>query len=244
MSPLNVTSFLVSLVLLSAASNCDGQTKSNQLAGDKAAIEMVDRMLESIGGKKAWREARSIKVELIGYYAQEENPWKEVFWLDLDTARGRFIIKSETKDEVIAWTPESGWHMTDGVVEAQDSARHHLEMEYWKRQAIVVFHRLATGLPKTRVELREDENIIKVLEAGTDDVVAEFRVNKKGEPVQWGTTIGDNEMEHVFGPLKNFENLSFPVWGATASGVWRYTHSAISLSTSPPLVSYDPPRRD
>jgi len=218
-----------------------GFQKANPLEGDPDAIALTNKMLRSIGGEKIWREAQSIKVEMVGYSAQEQGPWDETFWIDLDRAYGRFIIKSKTKDEIIAWTPKSGWHMSNGVVEAQDSARHNLEMEYWKRQSVVVFHRLASGIPRTKVVMGESDFKFDVIDAETDQFIAQFTINKLGEPVRWSTKIGDRDMGHVFGPLKKFKNVTLPEWGATSSGMWRYLHTSISLSKSPPPVSYDPP---
>ena len=216
---------------------------NHKLEGDEKAIALVNKMLHAIGGVNVWQEAKSIKVELVGYFAKEQDPWNETFWIDLTSARGRFIIKSKTKDQVIAWTPDGGWNMSDGVVVAQDSARHSLEMEYWKRQSVVVFHRLATGVPKTKVKMGDNEYRFDVFDAKNNQFIAQFTVNKKGEPIKWSTKIGEHELEHVFGPLKKFKNVSLPLWGATSSGMWRYQHKSISLSNSLPPVSYDPPSK-
>lgn len=234
--------FLLSLLVLSVV--IAGFQSTAKLKGDEKAISLVQKMLTALGGEKQWKEAWSIKVELTGYYAIEQHAWTETFWLDLTQAYGRFIIKSESKDELIAWTPASGWQMKDGVLEDQDSARHNLEMEYWKRQPIVVFRRLASGVPETRVEMLEDENKFKVIDAASGSFIAQFTVNKIGEPIYWSTEIGDMQMEHVLGPLRKFGTLYFPAWGSTASGMWRYEHQNVSLSKDSPPVSFDPPEQE
>ena len=233
---------IVITLLLICLSFLSFQNMNSQLEGDKKAIVLVKKMLYSIGGEKIWKEAKSIKVELIGYSAEEKHPWDETFWIDLNRAQGRFIIKSKTKNEEIAWTPKNGWHMTDGKVVPQDSARHSLEMEYWKRQSVVVFHRLATGIPKTKVKMGDNEFKFRVFDMKNNEFIAQFTVNKKGEPIKWSTKIGDHQLEHIFGPLKRFNNVSLPIWGTTSSGKWRYEHKSILLSDSLPPINYEPPR--
>lgn len=217
------------------------QKAGHSLEGDKDAIALANKMLETIGGKSIWKEAQFIYVELTGYYAREQDPWDETFWMDLNRPRGRFVLKSETKDQVIAWTPEGGWDMNNGTVVPFDSAHHAFEMAYWNIQPVVVFHRLATGIPQTRVEMGDNKFRFDVFDSKSNKLVAQFAVNMKNEPIKWGSKIGDREFEHVFGPLKKFNKVIQPSWGAVLSGIWRYEHKLISLSTSPPPVTFDPP---
>ncbi len=184
---------------------------------------------------------RTIRIELRGYYAREQEPWYETFWMDLENPRGIFELKGETTDRVIAWTPEGGWELSDGTVETMDSTRHAFELEYWKRQPVVIFHRLARGVPATRIGMGTNKYRFDVFDVESGELLAQFAVNMKGEPITWGTSIGEREFEHVFGPIDEFNNLRMPKWGATITGIWRYLHKSVSLTQSLPPVSFDPP---
>jgi hypothetical protein len=214
---------------------------SDLLDGDQKAVALAERMLETLGGKAIWAQARTIRIELRGYYAREQEPWYETFWMDLENPRGRFELKDEKTERVIAWTPEGGWEVSDGNVEAMDSARHAFELKYWKRQPVVIFHRLARGIPATRVEMGTNEYRFDVFDVESSELLAQFAVNMKGEPIKWGSSIGEREFEHVFGPIEEFNNVLMPKWGATIAGIWRYEHKSVSLTQSQPPVSFDPP---
>ncbi len=88
-----------------------------------------------------------------------------------------------------------------------------------------------------------DEYRFDVFDAESGELLAHFAVNMKGEPIKWGASIGDREFEHVFGPLQQFDGFRLPGWGATVAGIWRYEHVAASLSSSAPLISFEPPSK-
>ncbi len=216
---------------------CSGQ----QLSGDKQALDLVERMFQTIGGTSAWEKAQSIYVELKGFYAREEEPWDEVFWMSLNQPFGKFILKRPTGDQIIAWTPKGGWDQQGDKVNLIDSTRHVFELAYWKRQALVVFHRLASRTPLSRVEIGDDQFSFNVYDQSSNDFIASFVLNKKGEPIKWSSKIGDQEFQHVFGPMQSFGNVNQPSWGATPSGVWRYEHQKITLSDEFPPVTFETP---
>jgi len=142
---------------------------------------------------------------------------------------------------VIAWTPEGGWERDGEAIERLDEDRHRFELEYWRRQPVVIFRRLALGMPPTRIRPGDAEGRFDVLDAGTGELIAQFAVNASGEPIKWGASIGDREFEHVFGPLKAYGDLRLPAWGATTAGIWRYEHESAALSAEPLPVSLEPP---
>jgi hypothetical protein len=210
------------------------------LEGDAAAVELAERMLETLGGHAAWGRAQTIHVELRGYYAREVEPWEESFWMSLEAPRGRFELKGPTTDRVIAWRPEGGWELDHGKLEPLSEDRHRFELAYWARQPVVIFHRLALGQPRTRVEPGDDEGRFDVLDAATGERLAQLAVNAKGEPIKWSTALGDDEFEQVFGPLATYGDVRLPKWGATIAGVWRYEHEAVALGAGPLPVSLEP----
>jgi hypothetical protein len=215
-----------------------------QLSGDEEASALVQRMLETLGGRDTWAQARTIYIELRGYYAPEPEPWVERYWIDLEVPRGRYEIRSGESERVIAWTTAGGWESRDGVVEPQSEERHALEQAYWARELTVVIRRLAAGVPASRLELDSISNglrTITVIDARSGEPLSQLTLTPTAEPVRWSATINEDTHERVLGPLEEYDGVRIPRWGATPSGIWRYEHLAASLSSEPPPVSFEPP---
>lgn len=232
---------LTMTVVLTACLWAPGNSDAAVLTGDPEAVALAERMLGTLGGRDVWADARVIEVKLRGYYAREHEPWNETFWMDLDKPNGRFELRGGDVDRTIAWTPEGGWELANGEIETFDEERHSFELDYWKRQAVVVFHRLAKG-EGIRVANGDNEFRFDVFDAASDELLAQFAVNVKGEPTKWGAKIGEREFEQVLGPLESYGKLRLPRWGATLSAVWRFEHQHVALSPDPISVSLEPPK--
>ena len=214
---------------------------------DDKANQLKDKLLSTIGGKDIWKNAGAIKVELIGHYVIEEVPWREKFWLDYEKPRGKYEIKSETTDRLIAWTTQNGWELKDGNFEYQEASRHKVEMEYYHSEPTVVFHKIAKddsdiilGIDSTDSALRK----LVVMDKITKDTLCTIGVNLKSEPIYWSTKLGDRKIERVLGPLQDFgDDVRLFSWGASPDGKWRYEHISISLLESvPDQITFDPPQ--
>lgn len=210
-------------------------------ADDDDAPSIAARLLETLGGAPAWAAARSIRVELRGYYAREHRPWTETYWMDLEAARGRFELRGGDADRTIAWTPEGGWEEKDGAVEPMSGARHDLEMAYWRRQPAVLFRRLAQGEIEIRAAEGTDETAVEAVDLASAEVLARFVLNLESEPTKWRARIGEHEIDHLLGPLATYGRIHFPAWGGSVDGIWRYDHLTIELSDSPFDASVEPP---
>lgn len=210
-------------------------------APDSTAPHTSARLLEALGGRPAWAEARSIRVVLRGYYAREHRPWTETFWLDLEAPRGRFELRDGDVDRTIAWTPNGGWEERDGTVEPMPEARHAVEMAYWRRQPFVLFHQLAQGKVDLRLAAGDDDSTLRAIDLATGETLARFAVNLAGEPTKWLARIGDHEIEHLLGPLEPYGQIRFPRWGGSVDGVWRFDHISIELGSAPFDAPLQPP---
>jgi hypothetical protein len=215
------------------------------LDGGPRAVAAAERLLAGLGGREAWARARTVAVELRGYYAPDSLPWVERYWIDLVVPRGRYEIRTGRAERVIAWTAAGGWESRDGVVEGQSPERHKLEQAYWTSELTVVFRRLAAGTPRTTVTLDSTSAGLWTLtlrDAASRDSVAQFTLNAAGEPIRWSARINDEPFDRILGPLADYERVRVPKWGATPSGEWRYEHLRVTLSPEPPRVSFERPR--
>lgn len=209
------------------------------LVGDKEAVELSDRLLGALGGREVWAAARTVKVELRGVYARQNEPWMEMFWLDLEAPNGRFELKAEDVDRIIAWTSEGGWELADGKLETMPADRHTTEMQYWRCQPFVRLHRLAKRGADTRVAVGDDGRL-EVFETRRGELLARFALTRKAEPTKWSAKLGDREIDHVLGPLEALANARFPRWGSSLDGLWRYEHVSVELRAGALPVPLDP----
>jgi len=214
---------------------------ASDAAADEAARQLATRLLEALGGRGVWATARSMRVELRGFYAREHRPWTETYWMDLEAPRGRFELRGGDADRTIAWTPENGWEEKDGVVELMSGARHDLEMGYWRRQPAVLLHQLAQGKVELRTVDGGDGVVVQAIDLASGDPIARFALNLESEPTKWMTQIGEREIDHFLGPLAAYGRIRFPKWGGSVDGVWRYEHRTIELSDAPFDARVDPP---
>jgi len=217
------------------------QSVADPISGDEEARKLSERMLETLGGRELWSASRTIRVELRGFSAREHRPWKETFWIDLEQPGGWFALRGGDVDRTIAWTAEKGWELSEGSLEIMEEDRHDLELEYWRRQPAVIFHRLARGGGGTRVAIADEGRRLEVFDTASGDLLAGFAVNLEAEPTKWIAKLGDREFDQILGPLSDFGEVRFPRWGADLMGRWRYEHLFVALLPSPIPVSLEPP---
>jgi len=49
-------------------------------------------------------------------------------------------------------------------------------------------------------------------------------------------------VEYVYGPVRDFGNVSFLAWGSSLDGWWRWTYTKIDVSTEPFTASVELPK--
>ena len=212
-----------------------------QVSGSEAAIHLINKMFETLGGKEVWQRARTIEVRLKGYHAGEKNLWKEHYWIDLEEPGGRYEITKGDTMHTIAWSASGGWEMKNGIFTKSSAEKVAFEQSYWTKEPYVVLHRLASTTRKSRValdSLNDRPQRFYVLNEESD-TLCWYAVNANFEPVKWGTKVNEElVIEHVLGPLHDYGEFKSPYWGATISGFWRYIHEYVKLSPTSPPVSF------
>lgn len=102
------------------------------------------------------------------------------------------------------------------------------ERAWWSANVYRTLHRLALPDPALSVRLLEPDRLA-VIEQGRG-LLAWFRLNAGGEPLQFGTQA--DAPGTTFGPLAaHAGGARYPRWGTDATGSWRYEVHDAEFST-------------
>ena len=85
---------------------------SNAQADDAQAV--VDTLLESLGGKQVWAEARAIYIRETAYPASMSDPVNAKFWRDLEKPIYRSVLTAPGTERKTWRTATSGWSERNG----------------------------------------------------------------------------------------------------------------------------------
>lgn len=226
---------IILLVLLSIVLSYS--SFAQQLNGDSASIQVVNNMLESLGGKQIWQNAKGIEISLDGYLSTQEVPWKEKYWLSYQEPGGRYLINSEQTNRKIIWNLEGGENHIDGVFTKQSREEHQGEVGYYMCEPTVVLSKLAKNDPSLSVSIdsANNEHILVVKQSA--DTLCLFGFNKRFEPIKWTGYLGERRIKRVLGPIKKYQKgLYLFEWGAAPSGRWRYIHTKVVLLAKEPEI--------
>lgn len=213
-----------------------------ELQGDSQAIQLAEQMIESIGGAGLWANIRTLYV-----VEKSRNPNGDgvigTFWRDLETSRERYTLDSRTGNVIAFWWDERGVYQTvNGRPNTANLPEniHQLVLDYWPGEIYVMYHRLAKGDPGLRLEL-SGERDFTAYDAETGDRLGRFWINAEGDMYRWRHGSEEEPVEYIYGPHKEFGEISFPEWGTQVDGSWMFEYVEVRWSAGPPPVSFDPP---
>ncbi len=210
-----------------------------EMKGDEKAIALADQLVESIGGKELWSQIRSLHV-----FEKSRSPRGDgivgEFWRDLQVPRERYTLTNRDGLKVEFWWDDRGvWQILNGEQNEDLPANLHAEVTaYWQGEIYVMFHRLAKEDSALRLD-KNDDNSFTAFDEKLDRRLGTFWVNEDGDLYRWRH---DDGTEYIYGPHRQFGEISFPDWGSQVDGSWSFYYIEVRWSTEEPQVSYDPPR--
>ena len=86
------------------------------LTGDPEAISRMHRMLEGLGGKEIWANARSLYTMERARHPSYGDGIVATFWRDLEQPGERVELKHSKLKVSYAWNESGGWISRDGKV--------------------------------------------------------------------------------------------------------------------------------
>jgi len=209
------------------------------MKGDEEAIALADQLVESIGGKELWSQIRSLHV-----FEKSRSPRGDgivgEFWRDLQVPRERYTLTNRDGLKVEFWWDDRGvWQILNGEQNEDLPANLHAEVTaYWQGEIYVMFHRLAKEDSALRLD-KNDDNSFTAFDEKLDRRLGTFWVNEDGDLYRWRH---DDGTEYIYGPHRQFGEISFPDWGSQVDGSWSFYYIEVRWSTEEPQVSYDAPR--
>ena len=211
---------------------------SARLKGDPEAVALADQMIESIGGKELWSEIRTLYVVEKSRSLRGDGIIGE-FWRDLQHARESYTLRNRKELEVKFWWDHRGvWQTIDGKLNSDLPANLHDEVQaYWQGEIYVMYYRLASDDSSIRLKKNED-NSFTAFDEKLSRRLGTFWLNDDGHLYRWRH---DDGTEYIYGPHRQFGDISFPDWGTQVDGSWSFYYTEVRWSKNEPPVSFDPP---
>lgn len=213
-----------------------------ELKGDPEAITLANQMIESIGGAEIWSNARTLYIVEHSRHPRYGDGLVAEFWRDLQVPQETFTIENERVKFAKGWTAEGGWTLRQGELVSKNKDEVSAdEVDYWYGEIYVMYHRLAKGDPTIRVSMGEEERQFIAWDERNESKLGTFWLNVDGDMYRWRHGDESEPVEYIYGPKKQFGDISFPAWGTMFDGSWSFSYEEVKVFDTPPPVSFDPP---
>jgi hypothetical protein len=198
------------------------------MTGDADALALARRMIENMGGREAWANARWLYAREEAHYANRASPADAQFWRRLDAPGGRWRIRATGYSRDVVWNQGAGYRVIDGAHAEFSATDLQQEVGWWRGDIYTMYSRLARedeGLRLTRT----GERSFSVLDANDGSFLGEFTVDHNGALSRWRYGFGANAVEYIYGPLRDFGAIRAPSWGALSDGSFRFSYVDVRL---------------
>ena len=202
---------------------------NGQVRGDAAAVASAERLLAVVGGRTAWRDARTFYVEERVYLRSGEVADLRI-WRDLKTGNRR-LERSTPSTTFKEWLgSEEGYDSRNGRLRRMPPEEFAMERRGLRQEPYAVYRRLALRDPKLRVELR-DPHTLYVFD-GDEHLLCWFLLNDQGALVSWANVYNGAINQHYYGPIVPVGAARLPKWGASPTG-FRFEYVGARFLTDP-----------
>ena len=233
---IRLTATFVALLTLGFAS-AGAQT----LKGDPQAVAAAERMIDRLGGKDVWADARSLYLEYHGWRTDPPEPVVERAWRDLTQPYQHMAFEGRSFETKFSMTPQRSWlERVSG--NRQFSAEEHAQnIAFFDFDFYTIIRNLAAGDERITLKVGDDGRILIEGPAGAD--WGWFEIDGTGQPVRWGASYGGEPLEYLYGPVKAYGNINFPAWGTASDGSWRFDYVIVDVSRDAVPMTLKPPRK-
>lgn len=200
--------------------------------------QLADKMLKSLGGRKIWAEAsylfyhdRLVALELAEVVESR-------IWRGLERPCEHAILTGPTVDRTWAWRDTSGAGIREGEYYQFTEERMAREQAFWPLHTYTMIHRLAKDDPGLALSVKEENTlVIKDIHSGQE--LGQIVLDHEYAPAVWRSNSGLDNVEIVYGPVKEFGALRMPRWGAMTDGSFRFEFIEFRLSVDDPPVQFE-----
>ncbi|MFT5208606.1 MAG: hypothetical protein ACI9CE_000320 [Flavobacterium sp.] len=224
-------SLVCSLLLLMVAFARAEIAETNNVGGDKKALDRMETMFQKLGGREVWAKAKSIyTVDRVRHYKYGDGIIETV-WRDLEKPGASIKLMHPKLNLVYAWDSDSGWVSREGSLRDLSDDEIDQKESQWHRDLYTLFHQLALGERKLSLKVLKP-NGFKVLDENRRKI-GEFALTPEGELYQWQRFGGEVSITYIYGPYKSFGMINFPDWSTTTDGHWGSYIVQIQLNELP-----------
>lgn len=219
---------IIGVILLLALLPAARAQAQGQAPAAPTAEQRRDALLDAMGGAAVWRQVIGARITATHYSTQTRLPYRNVIWNDF--RRFRLHIEASNRDltRVFDYDGDAGWRYDGASGTPLPASAVAEERAWWAANVYRTLHRLSLPDPALSVRLLDSDRL-EVFEEGKG-LLAWFRLNAQGEPLQFGT---DGQAPGTtFGPLSvHTSGARYPRWGTDSSGSWRYEVHDAEFST-------------
>ncbi|HYE88975.1 MAG TPA: hypothetical protein VEA16_21640 [Vicinamibacterales bacterium] len=213
-----------------------------EFKGDPKAATLARRMMDLMGDRQSWVNARWIYTAERAYFTNRPDPVDVAFWRATQEPAEWARVSTTGFTRASAWTAKGGWEHRNDDKRTYSREEMQNRLGWWPGEIYVMYHRLAKEDEQLRLVL-SSERSFTVLDDATGAHLGVFEVGASGELVRWIRFFGTSRVEYVYGPLKSFGKIKMPDWGTIVDGTFRFYYTDVQLrSEAAPPVSLDAPK--
>lgn len=189
-----------------------------------SADSVAERMLDALGGRKAWAELKTLVNDSCQYRVEAPTAVRTVISLDLQRSRFRIETWAPGLHLIRVVDGDRHWRLNRaGDVEPVPEATLEGDGRWYAGHVYRTIHRIAARDPRLRLGLGEGGRL-EVFEDGAR--VAWFRLDERGEPFAFGGF--DDQGGSISGPWTySHAGIFHPIWTARHDGSFRSTLIAL-----------------
>jgi hypothetical protein len=196
---------------------------------------VVDLLLEALGGRPVWAEARAVHTRERVLVPAFPDPIVSDVWRSLREPGEMARITGVGVDRTFAWDARGGSGVKEGEHYRFGEDRMRDELAFWPVHLYTIYHRLAAGDDSLSVGAGENGSVV-LEDTQTGVYLGGLRVSARGEPMWWNGRTAYNDETYVYGPLGDYGSLRMPRWGASTNGQWRYELLDFELDEKPLVI--------
>lgn len=216
-----------------AATRCGGFAA----ASDPAAVALAKQLIDHMGNRAPWAEARALYVsEEVENAAAGAAPERNESWKGFNPPGLWFAVPAS--DMEFAYSRAGGWRREGSTITRMTAAQLQQRLAAWRGNIYVMYHRLAAEERELRL-VSQGERRFVVLDDGSGEQLCWFEVRSDGQLFRWGRSYGRETEEWLYGPLTAFGNIRLPAWGTRLQDGYRFRYLKAELSTSAPPISFE-----
>lgn len=223
---------LLPTLLLIAPHGLAQDSEAPRLRGDPAAVERVEKMLDSLGGADLWARSKQLYIRQHGWFTGPTEGVIEESWRAFDRPATRTHIVGRHTDTVFVITAGDAWIDRKGVITEIEAERRADMAAGFLDGSYSMLHRLARADQDLRLHFIEPQRV-SIRDADGNEI-SWYEINDHGHWLKWGRTDSEGDtLDYVYGPPRAIGNLHFPAWGAATDASWRYEYVDVALDFTP-----------